>query len=225
MKAGAFLSTTRNLCSVIEIRRQFSALTATILLTLFAASVALAQNTWTGAAGTTNWTDPGNWSLGVVPTGGDVLFDNTPPAAAAAIIDNIVGVDFTINSFGYQTVSKNGFHTTQTPAGVSLNINGAGGNPVSVGIPTALNTESLTSRLVGGGTLTITNATGAINAVQYGANNDHRATLDLSGLTNFSASVGQLLIGALQGVSGQTDRPMGGVVLADSNFIQTAAGS
>jgi fibronectin-binding autotransporter adhesin len=225
MKAGALLSTTRNLSSVNQARRQFSPLIAAILLNLLVEGAALAQNTWTGAAGTTNWTDPGNWSFGVTPTGGDVLFDNTPPAAAAGIIDNIVGVDFTINSFGYQTVSTNGFHTTQIPAGVSLNINGAGGNAVSVGIPTALNTESLTSRLVGGGTLTITNATGAINAVQYGANNDHRATLDLSGLTNFSASLGQVLIGAIQGVSGQTDRPMGGVLLAETNFIQTAAGS
>src|SRR5690242_6585147 len=110
MKAGASsLIINRTRSSLIRTRRQGSVLIATVLLALAAASPVLAQNTWTGAAGTTNWSDPGNWSFGIVPNAGDVLFDNTPPAAAAGVIDNIVDLDFTINSFGYQTVSTNGF--------------------------------------------------------------------------------------------------------------------
>jgi len=44
--------------------------------------------------------------------------------------------------------------------------------------------SSVYHRVTGGGTLTVTNPTGAINVVQGGDNNDHFATLDLSGLTN-----------------------------------------
>src|SRR4051812_23673280 len=187
-----------------------------------------AQNTWNGSAATTNWSTPGNWSFGLAPTTSDtVLFDNFTPAAGNGVIDNIVDSNFTISALNYQTVSTNGFHTTQIPGGTSLNINGSGGNAVFVQIGTALNTESLTSRFVGPGTLTVTNVTGAINAVQYGANNDHRATLDLSGLTNFSASVGQLLVGSIQGTTTApaVERGMGSVLFAENNFIQTAAGS
>lgn len=41
-----------------------------------------ASNVWTGAAGDNNWTTPGNWSLGIVPTADEIVYINTvaPPA-------------------------------------------------------------------------------------------------------------------------------------------------
>ena len=162
---------------------------ASLLVTAFPA---LSQNTWNNAAGTTNWSDAGNWSFGASPSTFDiVLFDNVTPASPANVIDNIVDNNFTISALTYQTVSTNGFHTTWLNSGVSLNVNGTDGNAISVGSGGILaGAVSVYDRFAGPGTLTITNLSGAINASQGGDNNDHFATLDLSGLTNFSASVG-----------------------------------
>ena len=58
------------------------------------------------------------------------------------------------------------------------------------------------------------------------ANNaDHRATLDLSGLTNFNASLGQLLVGSSVATTSIGDRPMGTLLLADTNQITISAGT
>ncbi len=196
---------------------------ASLLVTAFPA---LSQNTWNNAAGTTNWSDAGNWSFAASPSTFDiVLFDNVTPASPANVIDNIVDNNFTISALTYQTVSTNGFHTTWLNSGVSLNVNGTDGNAISVGSGGILaGAVSVYDRFAGPGTLTITNLTGAINASQGGDNNDHFATLDLSGLTNFSASVGQILVGCIPDISILGTRPMGIIRLADTNFIQTTAG-
>lgn len=36
-----------------------------------------ASNVWTGAAGDNNWTTPGNWSLGIVPTADEIVYINS----------------------------------------------------------------------------------------------------------------------------------------------------
>lgn len=193
-----------------------------------ACGLAQAQNTWTGSAGTTNWSIPGNWSFGTAPTAADtVVFDNTTtPFAPAGVVDNIVDANFTIYALNYQTVSTNGYHTTFINPGVSLNINGTTANAFWVQFPGSVSgTLSVYDRFIGPGTLTVTNTTGAINASQGGGNNDHYATLDLSGLTNFSASVGQIFVGCIGDTTTYGLRPMGVMRLADTNFIQTAAGT
>ena len=183
------------------------------------------QNIWSGAAGDTNWSTGNNWSATIPPGLFDIVtFDNTFPGFPAATVDNIVDTGFTVNSLVYQTASTNGFHTTLIPAGRSLIVEGAGGNALFVGTGVQQNNESVYYRLFGPGSLAVTNPTGSITAVQPGANVDHRATLDLSGLTNFSANVDQLLVGAMTFVTG-INRPMGGMLLAETNFIQTAAGT
>jgi autotransporter-associated beta strand protein len=194
-------------------------------------SPACAQNTWTtGGSPDTNWNNTANWSSGAEPQTYDtVLFGNTPPPPGVAngVIDNALDKSYTIAAFQYQTASTNGggYHTTLIPAGLSLDINGSGGYPISVGTGIAQNNESIYSRLVGGGTLTITNTTGTINVVQVGANADHYATLDLSGLTNFAGTVDQVLVGAFTFVTGGPNRPMGIMRLAETNYLQTSAGT
>jgi fibronectin-binding autotransporter adhesin len=202
-----------------------SAFSSILILCLAAAAPALGQNVWTGIAGDTNWSTAGNWSFNAIPTSSDtVAFDNVVAGTTSALVDNIVDTDFTITGLTYGTASTNGFHTTSIPSGRILDINGAGGNAIFVGTGIALNNESVYSRFVGGGKMNITNTTGAITVVQGGANNDHRATLDLSGLTNFSAEVDQVLVGALDSGGGVL-RPMGGMLLAETNVIRTAAGT
>lgn len=204
-------------------RRKFKAL---LLCGLVSASSAFGQNIWTGGVGDTNWSSLGNWSGGAIPTAGDtVLFDNVFLGFPAATVDNIVDTAFTINSLSYQTTSTNGFHTTLIPGGRSLVIEGSGGNAIFVGTGVQQNNESVYYRIVGSGSLAVTNPTGTITAVQPGANVDHRATLDLSGLTNFSANLDQMLVGAMTFVTTGINRPMGAVLLADTNYIQTAAGT
>ena len=187
-----------------------------------------AQDIWTGGAGTTNWTDVGNWSFGAIPTASDaVLFDFFNPAVPAGVVDNIVDNNFTIGSMAYQTLSTNGFHTTLINPGLSLNINGSGGNAilVSTAISNITGTVGVYYRVTGGGALTVTNTTGAIFAAQGGDGNDHIATLDLSGLTNFAASVSNIYVGCIPNVSIYGLRPMGIMRLADTNYIQTSAGT
>ncbi|HSU56791.1 MAG TPA: autotransporter-associated beta strand repeat-containing protein, partial [Candidatus Dormibacteraeota bacterium] len=189
-----------------------------------------AQDIWNGSAATTNWSSAGNWSFGVIPgTADTVEFDNIIPGAASGVVDNIVDTGFTIGSLIYQTASTNGFHTTSIPLSLSLNINGNGlgnpaGNIVYVGTGVPANTESITYRVVGPGTLSITNTNGVISIVQGGANNDHFATLDLTGLTNFSCSVTQMFVGCIADTATFGVRPMGIMRLAETNYIQTAAG-
>jgi autotransporter-associated beta strand protein len=192
---------------------------------LLACGPALGQNTWNGSAGTTNWSTPGNWSFGIAPGVADtVVFDNTAPAPSA-VVDNIVDSNFTISSLTYSAQSTVGYHTTLINPGLSLNLNGTGGNALMVGTGTELSAaDSIYWRVLGGGTLTVTNSTGAIYVVQVGSAADHYATLDLSGLTNFSASLDQLLVGAFTFATG-LNRPMGIMRLADANYLQTSVGT
>ncbi|HWH69249.1 MAG TPA: hypothetical protein VNT26_07675, partial [Candidatus Sulfotelmatobacter sp.] len=185
----------------------------------------LAQNTWNNSGGTTNWSNPANWSFWAVPTAADtVWFDNVTPGVANGVVDNIVDAPFTISALQYATASTNGYHTTWINPGMSLKINGTLTDPIYVGTGVPQNSESIYSRFAGPGSLSVTNTTGAINVVQGGANADHYATLDLSGLTNFSASLGQILVGCITNTGVQGLRPMGILRLAETNFIQTAAG-
>jgi len=192
---------------------------------VFACGWAQAQNTWYGSAGDTNWSTPGNWSLNVAPVPGDtVVFDNTTPAPSA-VVDNIVDGNFTIAKLTYSAQGTVGYHTTLINPGLSLNINGTGGNALYVGTGTQLSAaDNVYWRVLGGGALTVTNSTGAIYVVQVGSAADHYATLDLSGLTNLSINVDQLLVGAFTFATG-LNRPMGRMFLAENNYIQTAAGT
>ena len=137
---------------------------------VLACGSAQAQNIWYGSAGTTNWSTPGNWSLNVAPVIGDtVVFDNTSPAPSA-VVDNIVDGNFTIANLRYQTQGSVGYHTTLINPGLSLNINGTGGNALYVGTGTHLGAaDTVYWRVLGGGTLTVTNTTGAIYVVQGGS--------------------------------------------------------
>ena len=195
---------------------------------VLASGLAQAQNTWIGTAGTTNWTTPGNWSLSAPPAdrATPCQFDNiTTPFAPAGVVDNIVDANFTISALQYQTVSTNGYHTTLINPGLSLNINGAGGSAIQVGNSLSLGSgQNVYSRFSGPGTLTVTNTSGAINVMQFGGgDNDHRATLDLSGLTNFIADVDQVWV-ATTTTTGEGLYPMGSLILAENNLIHTSGG-
>src|SRR5262245_24153413 len=91
---------------------------------LLDAGPASAQDTWTGSSGTRIWSDGGNWSSFPNPPGAfdDVRFDINGFTNAQGLVNNIVDVDFTISTLGYDLITTNGFHTTQINPGRTLSI-------------------------------------------------------------------------------------------------------
>ena len=200
-------------------------LIATLLILLGARKASAV--TWTGANSsiTNGWTDGLNWDIATPPGSADqVIFGTTGVTNSSTAVNNLLDAPFTISSFRFEVLGSVGYHTTLIDAGASLNINGTGGNAiyVSSGISNQV-ANTVRSRFVGPGTLTVTNPTGAINITSHGANSDHPSILDLSDLTNFIANVSQILI-ATTTTSGE-GRLMGTMILGATNYIRTAAGT
>jgi fibronectin-binding autotransporter adhesin len=183
---------------------------------------------WNNAAGG-KWSVGANWLNGT-GTGGipgpadDVSFLNI---GAGTPTTNDVNV--TINSLTYQ--QGDGLtQTTTINAGVTLQItDGSAPEVLFVGSTTNGTISATTQTPVvinGPGTLNVNgNGTGALLVSQgwTAAAGTHMATLDLSGLSTFTASVGYLYVG--QENNGQTingvslNRPSGTLLLAQTNNI------
>jgi hypothetical protein len=177
--------------------------------------------------GTNNWSVPLNWtnmtSAGNGPPGvaNDVVFTNYAAAIANGTINNVVNSNSKIASLAFN--HTNGFHTTQIAPGKTLTI--AGINGLLVGTETdAGNLQLVTAKITGaGGTLDLTNS-GASLIVRQGSVNSGgtlMATLDLSGLDTFRATVYQIQIGAY----GPNARPAGTLYLARTNQIVVSSGA
>ena len=139
---------------------------------------------------------------------------------------NVVDATTTVNSMMYtQLASSSLFHTTQIPAGVTLNVNGTGTIAFVVGTETDLgNTAQIQTSFTGGGTLSINEPTGSFYVRQSTATTStQKATLDLSGLTNFVANVNEFNVGVGSNTSltGATigGRATGNLLLATTNTI------
>lgn len=203
------------------------ALATTVSLTLYSPSVANPGTlVWTAASGVdTNWSTPLNWtnltSSGNGPPGisNDVKFFDPGAVMAASNINNIVNANLTVASL--QFGNTNGNHTTLIGAGRTLS---AGG--LTVGTETdGTNTQSLLATFTGAGSLKLTNTGGNLIVRQGVAtasgNPDLRATLDLSGLQSFNATLGKMQIGA----QGANARPSGTLFLARENTISVSGSS
>ena len=201
-----------------------------VLLTLLTLAVAIlrgdaAPTTWTGAnTGITNgWSDAVNWDTIAVPGAADaVIFNNTGVVSVQGQVNNLVDAAYTVLSYTNLAVGSAGFHTTYIGSGASLNINSAGNAALFVGTGASMATDSINSRFAGPGTLTVTNATGIIGVTQWGTATTHPVTLDLSGLTNFSANVSQVRL-AYTYAGGEANLS-GTLILGETNFIRTAPG-
>ena len=148
---------------------------------------------WSAASGG-NWSTDGNWSTSLAPqTIDDVQFGNVG-AGNQNTMDNA----FTINSLTYN--QDNGLtHTTVLNPGLTLTVNrGNAGNVLTVGSTSGAITSGTQVPVViqGAGSTLSLNGTGDLVVRQgNGTAGSHMATLDMSGLDNFNASIGRLLIG------------------------------
>src|ERR1035437_2192572 len=180
------------------------ALVAAAILT---AQLAQAQSIWNGTNGVaanTNWSTAANWlPTGVPGATANVVFTNNA-ATTVGTINSVVDANVSIQSLAYQATSKN-YHTTLINPDTTLTITGSVATALFVGTGTDANLN-VNAAVVGSGTLLITNNSGVLNVRQGSASGSpasHIATLDMSGLTNFTAYVSRILV-AGDGAGGTT---------------------
>lgn len=185
------------------------------------------QSVWNatnGVSANTNWSSAENWLPNAVPTASsNVLFNDSGNVAGPGIFDNIVDASTTIQ----QLVLKqtNGFHNMLILPGVTLTITNpvAASNLVAGTETTASPTTLIVTNTISGagGTLAVsdpdTNSVIVVRQITSGSAGSHFSTLDMSGLDNFSATVGRVWIGAYPGTT--VTRPQGALVLAKTNLI------
>lgn len=168
-----------------------------------ALGVSAAPTTWNGpaTASTANvWSSAGNWTTagGSTPPGvnDDVKFFDAGSISGVSNINNTVDATMTIGSLQFGNTNNN--HTTLISSGVTLSVTNTSG--VFVGTPGgagAPNTQQVNTTVTGQGFLVVTNRV-ANFVVNQGAsaNGTQRATLDLTGLDNFSGSVRNIFVGS-----------------------------
>jgi len=195
---------------------------ATLVAGLLARHLApAAAATWSGASGTDLfWSTAGNWLPIASPGAADaVRFYDTGAASDAVTINNTVSAGIVVQSLTYG--QTNGIHNTLISPGVTLTIsNTAAANLLLVGTETAVTlTQQETNTISGaGGKLVLVGTnTGSALVIReaHTTAGTHRATLDLSGLDTFNATVGRVLIG----VQGSINRPAGTWLLAKTNTV------
>src|SRR5262249_11826911 len=135
-------------------------------------------------------------------------------------VNNTVDSSITVGALNYTASSSNTapllgkhFFNTLIPSGSVLTVvGGMGDATVMVGLGSTGSFTNYTS-IAGAGSLVVNNPASRIEIQQVA-----RATLDLSGLSNFTANIANLWVGADPVSSGQS----GVLVLAQTNTITTA---
>jgi len=194
-------------------------------------------NTWTGASTVTNlWSDPNNWSLLQLPgAANSVVFTNAIGCTnVQGAVNNVVDTNWTINSLWYGALSNN-YQTTLINPGQTLTVNSPGTTTINLLLASTLTTglsDQLYATILGaGGSLVVGNPNSPSSSVNVWLNvrqtsatlGAHQATLDLSGLDNFTFAGGQVRIGGDGGAAGPLDRPAGTLILAKTNLIIATA--
>ncbi len=201
--------------------------------------------TWAGvdqlSSVNTNWTDALNWELPGQPLASDaVAFAeadvqgssslSSPGGGVTALIpnsaNNIVDANFTISSLTYTNIN-NDYHNTYINDGVTLTItNTATNNILSIGgglTDFGGNAKGSVSIAGPNATVNVLNTNGAL-IVAYGTASvsSQQATLDMSALGTFNASVNTFEVGALSTVAVGLS---GVAYLAETNNITAIGGS
>jgi autotransporter-associated beta strand protein len=183
--------------------------------------------TWSGGSGSSNdnWSTAENWDAGL-PAGNDVVFaatDATGTTGPLGTVNNLVDANTTVTSLKYTNLETTGYHTTQIPSGVTLTVNGGGTN-IEVQSPTTGTDDVVYATILGDGTLSANNTAATLYVSQgvlptsAAGSATRRATLDLSGLGQFSAVLGQIVVGR-QATTSLPNRAQGTLKLARNNTL------
>lgn len=193
---------------------------------------------WSGADlanNNTNWSDNVNWQLPGAPLPADnVIFNDTGAVSSSvyssagggaasfspANVNNIVNANFAVSTLNYTNLSAM-YQNTYINDGATLTVT----NSMAIGdSSTDFGTSASEFVTMAGtnGTLTInnTNSTFYVGLVTAGAGSE-QATLDMSGLGAFNASVSSLAVGA---VAATTFGNIGTAYLAETNNITAVGG-
>jgi hypothetical protein len=174
-----------------------------------------------------NWSNPGNWSPSGAPgSSNDVQFSDLGLVGSAGTVDNTVDAAFTLGSLTYG--QTNNYHTTLINPGLTLTVTGTNGLAAGTGTAAGDGLVPFTTVKGPGAALVVSNASANVNVDQSQpisgtANSTTTATLDLSGLDTFNATVSRVLVGvdtslALRGACGVLN-------LAKTNKITATIGS
>jgi hypothetical protein len=170
---------------------------------------------WNGSgAGAYPWSASANWSPAGPPGSSDTVdFFNAGAVSAVSNVDNSVDSGFVGAVGAIQFDNTNNNHTTLIAAGQTLNTGG-----LTVGTETDNGpSQAVFATITGsGGTLAITGTSDLV--VRQGtvsSSGSQRATLEMSGLGTFNATVGRVLVG----VVGTVARATGTVYLGRTNTI------
>jgi hypothetical protein len=175
---------------------------------------------WNGpGAGANNWSTSGNWSPAGPPEVQDsAVFLNTGAVASVSNINNCVDAGFAGAVSAVQFGNTNNNHTTLIASGQTLNITGENGLLVGTETDNG-SSQTVFATVTGpGGTLILTSDVYSAVVVRQGTANSggsQRATLDMSGLGVFNATVGRVLVG----VVGPVPRATGTLYLAKTNTL------
>jgi autotransporter-associated beta strand protein len=221
-----------------------SADTTAVLLTLTSGPVGVRPDVlWSGVAalntGNTNWSEALNWQLPGAPAPSDLVIFAAAGAASGtpfnslgdgvggivnpAGINNCVNTSFTIGTLAYTNVGGL-YQNTLIAGGAALTVTNTGGLTVGSGSVDFGASKTAFVTIAGtNGTLNVNNTNGVL-FVGIG-DSSGQATLDMSGLGAFNASVSTFLVGVGSGSEGMpVARESGVVYLALTNVI-TASGA
>jgi fibronectin-binding autotransporter adhesin len=193
---------------------------AIVVALLTAQSTFGAVTTWNATGG--NWSVGANWDTLAAPgTADDARFMNF-----GAGTPTTMDASRTINSLAFGQDNQL-LHTTTISSGQTLTVNRPTGDVLYIGSTSASITAStLTPVAISGTGATLTlSGTGNLVVRQGNATaGTHMSTLDLSGLDNFNASLGRLLVGQAN-AGDPVNRPSGTLILAKTNVITLTGGS
>jgi autotransporter-associated beta strand protein len=187
---------------------------------------------WNAGGTSLNWSDSSNWTPGLPDLSAPTYFEDLLHPGytnAAGLVNNVVDANSALGAAIFTAVATNGaphFYTTLINSGITLTLGGLGiaypalaaGDVPGIQIlnsPTGTNYTTVK----GPGALVVNDANGVVSV---GTRN--RATLDLSGLPSFSASVSNLWVAATaDAVIGSNPGPTGWFLGAATNTITTSA--
>ncbi|MGD0260908.1 MAG: DNRLRE domain-containing protein [Verrucomicrobiota bacterium] len=200
-------------------------LSASASFTLTVESHAPGTYVWNGpGVGANAWSASGNWSPAGPPDAFDDVkfFDSGAGGVAVSNINNAVDAGFGGTVASLQYGNTNGNHTTFINPGATLSLIGLNGLVAGTETDNG-QTQTVSATVTGPGARLVVDNSGANLVVRQGTANSggsQRATLDLSGLGNLSATLNQVLVGVI----GPVNRPTGTLLLARTNTL-TATGS